>query len=111
MRGGTQGEALADDPALVVVLGVRHRIQPTPYLLESAARGGGELLDGDRVALDEQAQERDQQAGVEAGLLGSVESLGQLRAEVRHCGCLLRDGVGAVWVRVRRSRTASRRRW
>ena len=90
MRGGAQGEALADDPALIVVLGVRHRRETAPYVIEGAARSRGELLDGDGVAVDEQPQQRDQQAGVKAGLLGSGESLGQLGAEVRHRGCLLR---------------------
>ena len=51
--GGAQREPLADDPALLVVLGVRHRSETAPYLVEGAARDGGELLDGDGVAVDE----------------------------------------------------------
>ena len=88
MRGRAQGEALADDAALVVVLSVGHGGQSVAGLLRGAAGGGGELLDRDGVAVDEQPQQRDQQAGVEAGLLGPVEPIGQLRAEVGHFGFL-----------------------
>lgn len=76
VRGGSQREALPDDSALVVVLGVRYGCQTRAYVIDRAPGGRGELLEGDGVAVDEQPQERDQQPGVEAGLLGLAESLG-----------------------------------
>jgi hypothetical protein len=48
------------DAALVVVLGVRHRGQTRAYVVDRTAGGRGELLDGDRAALDDQPQQRDQ---------------------------------------------------
>ena len=84
MRCRAQREALADDSALVVVLGVLHRGQSEPYLVDRAARSHGQLLDGDGVTVGEQPQQRDEQAG----LSQSAEPLGQLHAEVRHRGFL-----------------------
>lgn len=68
---------MAQDPALVVILGVRRGGQPSAYVLDAAAGGRGEPLDGDGVSVDEQPQQRDQQARVEAGLVGVGESVGQ----------------------------------
>lgn len=71
-----------------------YRCQPAPDLLGCAARGRGELLDRDGIAVGEKPKQRDQQAGIEAGLLGPAEPLGQSCAEIGHCGFL------QFWVRV-----------
>ena len=80
---GRRGEALADDAAVVVVLGVGHGGQAAACVGDGAARGVGELLEGDGVSVGEQPQQRDQQGGVEAGLVRVGEPVGQV-SEVRH---------------------------
>ena len=69
MRGRAQGQALPDDPAIGVVLGVRHRREAFPDLLDGPPGRGGELVDGDGFTVGEQFQQRDQQGRVQSGLL------------------------------------------
>jgi len=54
VRGGTQGDAVPDDAALLVVLGVRKPGEGLAHLVGGAAGGLSEVLDGDRLAQGEQ---------------------------------------------------------
>lgn len=76
MRGGAQGQALADDATLVVVLGVRGGGEATANVVDGAAGGLGELLEGHGVTVEQQPKQRNVEGGVEAGFLGVGEPAG-----------------------------------
>ncbi len=82
MDGGAQGEALADDPVLFVVLGVGDERQACAHVVLAAAGRVGEVLHREWMPFDEQPQQRHEQAGVEPGLLGADEPVGQASCQV-----------------------------
>jgi hypothetical protein len=58
VRCRVQGDAVPDDLALRVVLGVRQRLQPRPDLVEAAAGHFGEVFEGDRFTASQCPQQR-----------------------------------------------------
>src|SRR5690606_16524058 len=67
VRGGSLGQAAADDTAVLVVFGVGHGRQRLPNIIDPAAGGGGELVDSDGLAGGQQGEQRLPQPGLAAG--------------------------------------------
>src|SRR5690606_9706257 len=82
VRGGSLGQAAADDTAVLVVFGVGHGRQRLPNIIDPAAGGGGELVDSDGLAGGQQGEQRLPQPGLAAGGIAAVERGGQAGGEL-----------------------------